>query len=104
MPDLLASLRNADGMWIGWRQMEKAGLKRAQEARLPLFERTRRFRSYSSWLVPGLIQTREYTEAVLRTVRRRRVEVDDVPEAVAAPRRAAGTPPTAPARRRSSVG
>ncbi|CAM5445556.1 helix-turn-helix domain-containing protein [Streptomyces californicus] len=71
-------------MWIGWRRMEQAGLKQAQEARLPLFERTRRFRSYSSWFVPGLIQTRGYTEAVLRAVQRRRVEVDDVAEAVAA--------------------
>ncbi|MFD8584942.1 helix-turn-helix domain-containing protein [Streptomyces californicus] len=82
--DLLASLRSAEGMWIGWRRMEQAGLKQAQEARLPLFERTRRFRSYSSWFVPGLIQTRGYTEAVLRAVQRRRVEVDDVAEAVAA--------------------
>lgn len=64
--------------------MEQAGLKHAQEARLPLFERTRRFRSYSSWFVPGLIQTRAYTEAVLRAVQRRRVDVDDVAEAVAA--------------------
>lgn len=63
--------------------MERAGLKQAQEARLPLFERTHRFRSYSSWFVPGLIQTYGYTEAVLRAVQRRRVEVDDVAEAVA---------------------
>lgn len=82
--DLLASLRNAEGMWLGWGQMEQAGLKQAQEARLPLFDRTRRFRSYSSWFVPGLIQTHAYTEAVLRAVQRRRVEVDDVAEAVAA--------------------
>ncbi len=70
-------------MWVGWRRMERAGLKQAQEARLPLFERTHRFRSYSSWLVPGLIQTYGYTEAVLRAVQRRRVQVDDVAEAVA---------------------
>lgn len=70
-------------MWVGWRRMERAGLKQAQEARLPLFERTHRFRSYSSWLVPGLIQTYGYTEAVLRAVQRRRVEADDVAEAVA---------------------
>lgn len=82
--DLLSSLRNAEGMWIGWRRMEQAGLKQAQKARLPLFERTRRFRSYSSWFVPGLIQTRGYTEAVLRAVQQRRVEIDDVAEAVAA--------------------
>lgn len=81
--DLIASLRTAEGMWVGWRRMERAGLKQAQEARLPLFERTHRFRSYSSWFVPGLIQTYGYTEAVLRAVQRRRVEVDDVSEAVA---------------------
>ncbi|MDX3248785.1 helix-turn-helix transcriptional regulator [Streptomyces sp. ME18-1-4] len=81
--DLIALLRTAEGMWIGWRRMERASLKQAQEARLPLFERTRRFRSYSSWLVPGLIQTYGYTESVLRAVQRRRVEVDDVAEAAA---------------------
>ncbi|KUO20499.1 helix-turn-helix domain-containing protein [Streptomyces dysideae] len=84
MADLIASLRTAEGMWIGWRRMERTGLKQAQEARSPLFERTHRFRSYSSWLVPGLIQTYGYTEAVLRAVQRRRVEVDDVGEAVTA--------------------
>ncbi|MEU9344679.1 helix-turn-helix transcriptional regulator [Streptomyces sp. NPDC048278] len=82
--DLIASLRTAEGMWVGWRRMERAGLRQAQEARSPLFERTHRFRSYSSWLVPGLIQTYGYTEAVLRAVQRRRVEVDDVAEAVTA--------------------
>ncbi|MFC4505923.1 MULTISPECIES: helix-turn-helix domain-containing protein [Streptomyces] len=82
--DLVASLRSVEGMWIAWRRMERTGLRQAQEARAPLFERTRRFRSYSSWLVPGLIQTYGYTEAVLRAVQRRRVEVDDVAEAVAA--------------------
>ncbi|MCC3769814.1 helix-turn-helix transcriptional regulator [Streptomyces sp. UNOC14_S4] len=82
--DLLASLRTAEGMWIGWRRMERSGLKRAQEARLPLYQRTHRFRSYSSWLVPGLIQTQMYTAAALRAIQRRRGLVDDVAEAVAA--------------------
>ncbi|MEU1076916.1 MULTISPECIES: helix-turn-helix transcriptional regulator [unclassified Streptomyces] len=82
--DLVAMLRTAEGMWVGWRRMERAGLRRAQEARLPLYQRTRRFRSYSSWLVPGLIQTRPYTSAVLRAIQRRRGLVDDVAAAVAA--------------------
>ncbi|MFI1948592.1 helix-turn-helix domain-containing protein [Streptomyces virginiae] len=81
--DLIASLHAAEGMWIGWRRMERTGLRRAQESVLPLYERTRRFRSYSPGLVPGLIQTYGYTEAVLRAVQRRRVEIDDVADAVA---------------------
>lgn len=82
--DLLATLRAAEGMFVEWRRMERAGLKRAQEARLPLYERTRNFRSYSSWLVPGLIQTRAFTEAALRAIQRRRGLADDVEDAVAA--------------------
>ncbi|WP_307659445.1 helix-turn-helix transcriptional regulator [Streptomyces sp. V1I1] len=81
--NLIASLRAVEGMWVDWRRMERAGLRRAQEARLPLYERTRWFRCYSSWLVPGLIQTYGYTEDVLRAVQRRRVAVDDVADAVA---------------------
>ncbi|GIJ44570.1 transcriptional regulator [Virgisporangium aliadipatigenens] len=84
IPDLVASLRTVEGMWIEWRRMERTGLRRAQEARLPLYERTRNFRSYSSWLVPGMIQTPGYTEAALRAVQRRRGLVDDVEQAVAA--------------------
>ncbi|MFF2189224.1 helix-turn-helix domain-containing protein [Streptomyces sp. NPDC058155] len=82
--DLVAALRAVEGMFVEWRRMERTGLHRAQVAVRPIFERTSRFRSYSSWFVPGLIQSRAYTEAVLRAVQRRRVEVDDVPAAVAA--------------------
>lgn len=80
--DLVASLRAVEGMFVEWRRMERAGLLHPQVAVLPLFERTARFRAYSSWFVPGLIQSRAYTEAVLRAVQRRRVEVDDVTAAV----------------------
>lgn len=80
--DLIASLRAAEGMWVEWRRMERSGLRQAQVNRLPLYERTQRFRSYSSWLVPGLLQTRSYTAAVLGAVQRRRGLVDDVTEAV----------------------
>ncbi|MFE5076910.1 helix-turn-helix domain-containing protein [Streptomyces halstedii] len=82
--DLIAMLRTAEGMWVGWRRMERAGLKQAQEARLPLYLRTRRFRAYSSWLVPGMIQTQPYTTAALHAIQRRRGLVDDVADAVAA--------------------
>jgi transcriptional regulator with XRE-family HTH domain len=84
VPDLVASLRAVEGMWVEWRRMERAGLRQAQAARLPLYERTRRFRSYSSWLVPGMIQTPAYTEAALCALQQRRGLVDDVAEALAA--------------------
>lgn len=82
--DLIASLRAAEGMWIEWRRMERAGLKHVQEARLPLYEHTRQFRAYACWVLPGLIQTEDYTRAVLHAVQQRRGLVDDVEAAVAA--------------------
>jgi transcriptional regulator with XRE-family HTH domain len=83
-PDLIASLRTAEGMWVEWRRMERSGLRRAQEARLPLYEHTRQFRAYSSWMLPGLIQTEGYTRSVLRAYQQRRGLRDDVEAAVAA--------------------
>jgi len=82
--DLIASLHAAEGMWVEWRRMERSGLRRAQEARLPLYERTRQFRAYSCWMVPGLIQTEDYTRSVLRAYQQRRGLRDDVEAAVAA--------------------
>ena len=64
--------------------MERSGLRHAQEARLPLYERSRQFRAYSCWRVPGLIQTEDYTRAVLRAYQERRGLRDDVEAAVAA--------------------
>jgi transcriptional regulator with XRE-family HTH domain len=84
IPDLIASLRAAEGMWIEWRRMERSGLKVAQETRLPLYERTRQFRAYSCWRIPGLIQTPDYTRAVLRAYQQRRGLRDDVDTAVTA--------------------
>ncbi len=59
----IASLHAMEGMFIEWRRMERTGLRRAQESVAPLFERTRRFLAYDSWLAPGLLQTAAYTSA-----------------------------------------
>ncbi|MFS0692077.1 helix-turn-helix domain-containing protein [Streptomyces nitrosporeus] len=82
--DLIASLRAAEGTWLTWRRLERTGLKRSQKERLPLYQRTRRFRSYSVWALPGLLQTYQYTEDVLRAIQQQRVPMDDVADAVAA--------------------
>lgn len=81
--DLIATARGIDGAYVEWRRIERPGLKRAQQAVLPLFERTRRFRMYQSWVIPGLLQTPAYTRAVLETIVALRGVHDDVEEAVA---------------------
>ncbi|MBO1415085.1 helix-turn-helix transcriptional regulator [Streptomyces sp. FH025] len=80
--DLLAAARGIEGAYVEWRRLERPGLKRAQEAVLPLFERTRWFRMYQSWVVPGMLQTPAYTRAVLETIVALREVPDDVTEAV----------------------
>jgi transcriptional regulator with XRE-family HTH domain len=80
--DLIAVARNIDGAYVEWRRMERSGLRRAQESVLPLWERTRHFRAYSSWLIPGPLQTPAYIEALLRSIRDRRDLPDDLDEAV----------------------
>jgi hypothetical protein len=80
--DLVVFLRSIEGMFIEWRRMEQTGLRHAQESVLPLWERTRLFRAYSSWLIPGAVQTQAYTRAVLRAIAERRELPDDVEDAV----------------------
>lgn len=82
--DLIATARGIEGMYVEWRRLERGGLKQVQQSVLPLFERTRRFRFYQSWVVPGLLQTPDYTRTVLNTVVALRDAPDDVDAAVAA--------------------
>ncbi|TQE15271.1 XRE family transcriptional regulator [Streptomyces ipomoeae] len=80
--DLIATARNIDGGYVEWRRMERSGLRRVQESVIPLWERTRHFRAYSSWLIPGPFQTRPYIEALLRSIRDRRALPNDLEAAV----------------------
>ncbi|WP_328928780.1 helix-turn-helix transcriptional regulator [Streptomyces sp. NBC_00190] len=80
--DLIATIRGIEGMYVEWRRLERAGLKRVQESVVPLFERTRKFRAYSSWLIPGPLQTAAYTRSLLKATAKRRGLAEDVEEAV----------------------
>lgn len=60
-----------------------AGLKHAQKVVLPLWQRTKIFRAYSSWLIPGAVHTAAYTTAVLRAIAVRRNLPDATDEAAA---------------------
>ncbi|TCO38148.1 helix-turn-helix protein [Kribbella antiqua] len=84
IPELIAELRAVNSMWLDWRRAERNGLKHLNVSVRDIYERTRQFRSYCQSMIPGLLQTPEYTTAVLASLReRRQVQVDDVASAVA---------------------
>jgi len=84
IPDLIAASRAADSMYIEWRRLNPAGLRRAQESRRPLYERTRFFKTYCSAVVPGFLQAPGYAKALLSAIAAFRGIPDDVDEAVTA--------------------
>ncbi|MFD7591759.1 helix-turn-helix domain-containing protein [Kitasatospora sp. NPDC059812] len=82
--DLIAANRAVDSMYVEWRRLTRTGLRMLQESAVPLYERTRHFRAYSSRVVPGVLQTEAYATALLATVSDFRRTPNDVAEAVKA--------------------
>jgi transcriptional regulator with XRE-family HTH domain len=66
--DLIAQTRRADEVYVEWRRMQQTGMRRMQETRMLVYERTRHFHVYSSNIIPGLLETFAYAEALLSTV------------------------------------
>lgn len=72
-------------MYVEWRRVHKQKtLRHLQEGLVPLYERTRLHRVYSSDVIPGLLQTEGYVTASLASAAWLRDLPDDIPEAVAA--------------------
>jgi transcriptional regulator with XRE-family HTH domain len=65
LPDLIASVRAIESMYLEWRRQTRAGMKRLMLSSVPLYERTKLFRIYEHNIVPGLFQTAEYSAAML---------------------------------------
>lgn len=82
--DLISASRSADSMYVEWRRMQRTGLRRLQEARVPLYERTKLFRIYCSRVMPGLLQTEDYAHSLLSLIADFRNLPNDVNEAAAA--------------------
>lgn len=81
--ELLAEQASVERMWLTYRQLNRGGLKGAQESVRDRYERVKLMRTYCTHVIPGLLQTRAYTAAALESVRiEQHVEVDDVAEAV----------------------
>ncbi|HEY8532855.1 MAG TPA: helix-turn-helix transcriptional regulator, partial [Micromonospora sp.] len=76
---LLAEQAAVERMWVTYRQLNRGGLKGAQESVRDRYERVKLMRVYCAHVIPGLLQTRAHTEAALKSVRvEQHVEVDDV--------------------------
>ncbi|UFS95540.1 helix-turn-helix domain-containing protein [Nocardia huaxiensis] len=75
LSDLIATLRNIEAAWLEWRRVLGTGTKRRQQASIKLEAETEVLRVYHPFLIPGLLQTAEYAEEVLRRV----VEFQQVP-------------------------
>lgn len=83
-PELIAAARDVETMYAEWRRQLRAGMRRSQAARLPVYERTRLFRLYEPALIPGIFQTAQYAAAVIRSFLAFTQAARDVNEAVAA--------------------
>lgn len=81
---LLAERSAAAGMWTTMQRLHRAGLKQAQESVRAENEEVRLYRCYQPMVVPGLLQTVEYTTAALESVRELLgLSGDDIVDAVA---------------------
>lgn len=82
--DLIAASRAADSMYQEWRRLHSTGMRRLQEARGTLYERTRQFKVYMSTVIPGFLQTPGYAQALMSAITEFQQTPDDVEEAVRA--------------------
>ena len=84
LPDLIATVRTIESMYVEWRRALRTGMKHGQKKRIPLYERTKLFRVYEPGLVPGLFQTAEYASAIIAHAIEFLQIPDDLEEAIAA--------------------
>ncbi|MGW0425854.1 hypothetical protein ACWDZZ_01970 [Streptomyces sp. NPDC002990] len=52
-------------MYVEWRRTQRTGLRRLQQANVPLYQRTRLFRVYCPRVMPGVLQSQGYVHALL---------------------------------------
>ncbi|MFI5801176.1 helix-turn-helix domain-containing protein [Streptomyces sp. NPDC051677] len=82
--DLIAASQDAESLYREWRQRVRAGLRKLQDSYVELYRSTDLLRTYSPVLVPGLLQTEGYAQALLSTNAHLLGVPDDAAEAAAA--------------------
>lgn len=83
LSDLLATVHNIDAAYMEYRRQHAAGLRRGQTKSVKLAERSKMVRIYQPVIIPGILQTAEYAEAILRHSVAFYQLPDDIDEAVA---------------------
>jgi transcriptional regulator with XRE-family HTH domain len=66
--DLIATLRNIEAAYLEWKRICATGTRRRQQQSITIESETKLMRWYEPVLVPGLLHTPEYVEAILRKV------------------------------------
>jgi transcriptional regulator with XRE-family HTH domain len=82
--DLVAASRAADSMYVEWKRLHRSGMRRVQETRRTLYEKTKLFKVYVSTLMPGFVQTPGYAKALMSMITEFQQTPDDVDDAVRA--------------------
>ncbi|GGK40526.1 transcriptional regulator [Pilimelia terevasa] len=83
VPDLLATLREVEDAYAEWQQRVRAGLRRAGGPRsVSIYEGTTLFRIHELNVIPGILQTADYTRSVLSFWREFFDAPDDLEQAV----------------------
>ncbi|WP_063036983.1 helix-turn-helix domain-containing protein [Nocardia pseudovaccinii] len=68
LSDLVATVRNIESAYLEYKRLLYTGTKRRQQQSVTLAEQAKLMRIYEPVLIPGMLQTAEYAEAVLRRV------------------------------------
>lgn len=82
--DLIAVSRRAKSMYLEWRRIHRAGMRHVHQSTVPLYERTKVFRTYCSTVIPGLVQTPDYASALMSVITDFQGTPHDVAEATQA--------------------
>jgi hypothetical protein len=82
LPDLIATLRNVNAAYLEWRRIAATGHARRQRQSIQTERASGLVRGYDCLIPPGLLQTRDYAEAVLSRCIRFLGGPDDISEAL----------------------
>lgn len=66
IPELVATLRGIEGMWVEWQRHLRGGLKHLQQTFDRFHEQASVVRSYEPTVIPGILQTAQYSAAGMR--------------------------------------